>query len=367
VSGGLLLRSFVSVLGVDPGFRADRLLTLQMSVPARYTTPEARLAFYDELEARLEALPGVVEVGGTTRLPLGSTNVTTTLDVDGRGVPRAEWPEVEMRRAVFDYFAAMRIPVLRGRAFEREDHLQAPAVAVINEALESRVFPGEDPIGKRVRFTETQPWLTIVGVIGNIRHASLEEEPRPELYISYRQGPPVGPYLAIRTAGDAVALGASVRQAIRDLGADPPTQLQTMEEVRSSSVAERRFVLLLVGVFGVLALSLAALGVFGVITLIAAERTTEVGIRMALGARPPDVLKMMLGQAGRLTLAGVAIGALAALALTPLLKAQLFGVSAQDPLTFLVVAAGLLMTAVAAAYIPARRAMSVDPVNALRN
>ena len=367
VSGGLLLRSFVSVLGVDPGFRADQLLTLQMSVPARYTTPEARLAFYDQLQARLEALPGVVDVGGTTRLPLGSTNVTTMLDVDGRGVPRAEWPEVEMRRALFDYFSAMGIPVLRGRAFGREDNLQAPPVAVINEALASRVFPGEDPIGKRVRFTDTGAWLTIVGIIGNIRHASLEEEPRPELYVSYRQGPPVGPYLVLRTEGDAVALSASVRQAIRDLGADPPTELQTMETVRSSSVAERRFVLLLVGVFGVLALLLAALGVFGVITLIAAERTTEVGIRMALGATPPDVLRMMLGQAARLTLTGVVIGAVVALALNPLLKAQLFGVSAQDPLTFLAVAAGLLITAVAAAYIPARRAMSVDPVHALRN
>ena len=171
----------------------------------------------------------------------------------------------------------------------------------------------------------------------------------------------------LRVQTDAVALSASVRQAIRDLGADPPTELQTMETVRSSSVAERRFVLLLVGVFGVLALSLAALGVFGVITLIAAERTTEVGIRMALGARPADVLKMMLGQAARLSATGVLIGALGALALTPLLEAQLFGVGAQDPLTFLVVAAGLLTTAVAAAYLPARRAMSVDPVNALRN
>jgi putative ABC transport system permease protein len=367
VSGGLLMRSFVSVLGVDPGFESEQLLTMQMSVPARYDTAEGRIGFYDELEARLEALPGVVEVGGTTRLPLGSTNVTTTLDVEGRAVQPAERPEVEMRRAVFDYFSAMRIPVIRGRSFTREDNAQAQPVAVINQTLATRAFSGEDPLGRRIRFSPTQPWLTIVGVIGDIRHASLEEQPRPEVYITYRQGPPVGPYIVIRAHREAAALAGPVRQAVRDLGADPPTQLQTMDAVRSSAVAERRFVLLLVGVFGVLALGLAALGVFGVITLIAAERTTEVGIRMALGATPPDVLRMMLGQAARLTVTGVAIGAVVALTLTPLLKAQLFGVGAQDPVTFIAVAAGLLLTALAAAYIPARRAMSVDPVNALRH
>lgn len=367
VSGGLLLRSFVSVLGVDPGFNPDQLLTLQMSMPARYTTTEARLGFYDELEARLEALPGVVDVGGTTRLPLGSTNVTTMLEVEGRGTPRAEQPEIEMRRAVFDYFSAMGIPVLRGRSFSREDTADTPAVAVVNEALASRVFPGEDPLGRRVRFAPTQPWLTIVGVVGNVKHASLEEADRPELYISYRQGPPVGPYLVIRTSDAAAALAGPVRQAIRELGADPPTDLRTMEAVRSASVASRRFVLMLVGVFGVLALALAALGVFGVITLIAAERTTEVGIRMALGASPSDVLRMVLGQAARLAAAGVAAGGAIALALTPLMRAQLFGVGAQDPATFAAVALALLLTALAAAYVPARRAMRVDPVNALRN
>jgi putative ABC transport system permease protein len=367
VSGGLLLRSFVTVLGVDPGFNAQQLLTLQMSVPARYTTTEARLGFYDELEARLQSLPGVVALGGTTRLPLGSTNVTTMLDVEGRGTPRAEQPEVEMRRAVFDYFGAMGIPLVRGRTFSREDAVGMPTVAVVNEALAARVFPGEDPLGKRVRFAASQPWMTIVGVIGNIKHASLEETARPELYITYRQGPPVGPYLVIRTRDDAAALSGAVRQAIKDLGADPPTGLQTMEAVRSSSVAARRFVLMLVSIFGALALGLAALGVFGVITLIAAERTTEVGIRMALGATPADVLRMVLGQAMRLTLAGVAAGAAVALALAPMLQAQLFGVGAHDPLTFAAVAAGLLTTALAAAYLPARRAMRVDPVNALRN
>jgi putative ABC transport system permease protein len=367
VCGGLLLRSFVSVLHVDPGFNPEQLLTMQIAVPPRYTSHEARLGFYDDLETRLKALPGVVAVGGTTRLPLGSTNVTTMLEVEGRAVPRAELPEIEMRRALFDYFRAMTIPVIRGRTFTREDNSQAQSVAVINTALAQRVFPGEDPVGKRVRFSGDQSWMTIVGVIGSVKHGSLEEVPRPELYITYRQGSPVGPYLVVRTTGDASTLATSVRQAIREVGADPPRDVRSMEAIRSNSVAARRFVLLLVGTFGVLALVLAALGVFGVITLIAAERTTEVGIRMALGAAPSQVLTLVLGQALRLTLAGVIIGAVAAIVLAPVMKAQLFGVAAVDPLTYVGVALALLLTALLAALIPARRAMSVDPVQALRN
>jgi len=367
VCGGLLLRSFVSVLHVDPGFNPEQLLTMQIAVPPRYTSHEARLGFYDDLETRLKALPGVVAVGGTTRLPLGSTNVTTMLEVEGRAVPRAELPEIEMRRALFDYFRAMSIPVIRGRTFTREDNSQAQSVAVINTALAQRVFPGEDPVGRRVRFSGDQSWMTIIGVIGSVKHGSLEEVPRPELYITYRQGSPVGPYLVVRATGDASALATSVRQAIRELGADPPRDVSSMEAIRSNSVAARRFVLLLVGTFGVLALVLAALGVFGVITLIAAERTTEVGIRMALGAAPSQVLTLVLGQALRLTFAGVIIGAVAAIVLAPVMKAQLFGVAAVDPLTYVGVALALLLTALLAALIPARRAMSVDPVQALRN
>ena len=367
IGAGLLLRSFVSVLGVDAGFQPDRLLTLQMSLPVHLTAPAARVGFYDNLEARLRALPGVSKVGGTTRLPLGSTSVTTVIEVQGRAISPADRPEVEFRRAVFDYFGTMGIPLLRGRLFGPEDQLGGPAVAVANAALASRVFPGDDAVGKKIRTGgSTGPWIEIVGVVGNIKHRNLEETPRPELYITYRQGPPVAPFLAIKTADDPATIVQSVRQVIREAGADPPTDVRTMEQIRSSSVGERRFVLLLVGLFGGVTLVLAGLGVYGVITLIAAERTAEVGIRLALGASPMQVLSLVIGHAMRLAATGIALGTMAALALTPLLAWQLFGIGATDPVTYGTVALTLAFTAACAALVPARRAMRIDPARTLK-
>jgi putative ABC transport system permease protein len=367
IGAGLLLRSFVSVIGVHAGFESDRLLTMQMGVPARFADPPSRLRFYDDLEARLRAVPGVTRVGGTTRLPLGSTSVTTYVEVDGRDTPPADRPEVEFRRAVFDWFGTMGIPLVSGRLFAEEDAVGTPSVAVVNTAFVARVFPGEDPVNKRVRLGgSTGPWTTIVGVVGSIRHRNLEETPKPELYISHRQNPPVSPFLAIKTAGDPASLAPAIRQAIREAGADPPTDVRTMEQIRSSSVGERRFVLALVGLFGALTLVLAALGVYGVITLVAAERTTEVGIRLALGASPTQVLSLVIGQAVRLAAIGIAIGAAAALALTPLLAWQLFGIGPADPITYISVAGLLAAMAVCAALVPARRAMRIDPARTLR-
>ena len=288
----------------------------------------------------------------------------------GRGTPRSEWPEVEMRRAVFDYFGAMGIPIVRGRTFGREDGaMNAVPTAVVNTAFAERVFPGADPLDQRVRLggSATGQWITIVGVVGSIKHGSLEETPRPEIYITHRQGPPVAPYIVIRTEGAAAGVIAPIRQVIRDIGADPPTDVRTMEDIRTSSMGERRFVLLLVGLFGALALVLAALGVYSVITLVTAERTAEVGIRLALGATPPQVMRLVVGHAIRLAAGGIAAGAALALALGPVLRAQLFEVTSTDPLTYVVVAGTLALTAAGAALVPARRAMRVDPAYTLRN
>lgn len=369
VAAGLLLRSFDKLLSVDAGFRSANLLTLQMNIPARLTAPDARRAFYATFFERLEAIPGVVSVGGTTRIPLGSTNVTTTVEVEGRATAPNERPEVEFRRAMHNYFAAMGIPLLKGRAFTAADGPTAPGVAVINLAMARHVFPNEDPVGRHVRLgpNPSGPWMTIVGVIGDVRHSRLEADPAPELYINYLQNPPIAPFIALQTSSDPAAVAELVRAEARAL--DPALTLydiRTMEQIRAASVAERRFLLLLIGVFGVLALVLASVGVYGVMSLVVSERTQEVGVRLALGAEPSEVLGMIVRHAMRLAGLGVMLGLVAAAALAPLLASQLFGVQVLDPLTFATVPVLLVLVATLAALLPARRAMRVDPMSALR-
>ena len=368
-ASALLARSFLAVMSVDPGFRTERLLTLQINVPARAASAAARVAYYDDLFSRLAAVPGVLAAGGTTRLPLGSTNVTTQIAVEGRDVATPQLPEVEFRRAVGDYLGAMDIPVLRGRTFTVDDGPTAAGVCVINHAAALRLFPSEDPIGRRVRMGNSSqaPWFTIVGVIGDILHGSLEEAPKPELYVTARQNPPVSPFVVVRTSGDPAALADAVRAAIRSI--DPLTpiyDMRPMTDIRSASVSERRFLLTLVGVFGALALVLAAVGVYGVMAVVVSERTVEVGVRLALGARPWQIVRLVLSQAGALALGGIALGLAAAFAAAPLMAHSLFGVQARDTATLLTAPAALLLVAIAAAIAPARRAMRVDPIVTLR-
>lgn len=368
IGAGLLLRSFAAVLSVNPGFAVDQVLTFQISMPARYA--ESAIPFYDELKSRLMALPGVTSVGGSTRIPLGSTQVSTQLNVEGRQVRPTDLPEVQMRRSVHDFFTTMRIPVLEGRVFVDEDRSAGERIAVVNAALASRVFPNESPIGKRVQIGPNPTpngWLRIIGVVGNVKHSSLEETPKPEIYISHFQGPPNGPFLAVRTTGDAAALAAGVRSTLKSMNVDPPSNVRTMDELRRESVGERRFVLWLVGAFGAVALMLAGIGVYGVISLVVAERTNEVGVRLALGASPAQVWSMLVAQAATLGAVGVAIGAAAAFVLTPLAAALLFGVSPADPMTFIGVSLLLIAIAVVAGALPARRAMKVDPATTLRS
>lgn len=365
----LLLRSFVSVTSVNPGFDTAHVLTWQMNIPQRLTSAADRLAFYRDFFARLEALPGVVSAGGTTRVPLGSTSVTTSVQIDGLPVPVAELPEVQFRRAMHDLFGTMGIPIIRGRDFNPEDGPNAPSVAVVNETMARRLFPNQDPIGQRVR-TGPNPsgaWTTIIGVIGDVKHGGLEEELQPEMYITYQQGPPVNPFIVLRTSGDPAALAETVRVEASNIDKDLPFyNIRTMASLRSDSVATRRFVLLIVAAFGALALGLAAIGVYGVMSLIVSERTREVGVRLALGAQPTELLRMIVGQAAKLAAIGIAIGLAAALPLASLLDSQLYGIESLDPATFISVPVVLMVIATLAALVPATKAMRVDPVTALR-
>ena len=368
---GLLLRSFLSVTNVDPGFATAQLLTWQMNLPQRLATSPERLAFYRDFFARMEALPGVVSAGGTTRVPLGSTSVTTSIQIDGRPVPNSELPEVQFRRAMHTYFETMGIPVRRGRNFAPTDVATTPPVAVINETMARRLFPNQEAVGQRVRMgpNPAGAWTTIIGVIGDIRHGGLEEEPQPELYISYLQGggPPVAPFIVLRTAGDPATLAETVRAEVRQIDKNLPLyDMRTMSALRSEAVSTRRFILLIVGAFGALALGLAAIGVYGVMSLIVSERTREVGVRLALGAQPSELLGMIVGQAAKLAGIGVALGLAVSLPLAPLLDSQLYGIESFDPLTFVLVPATLLLIATLAAVVPARRAMRIDPLAALR-
>lgn len=370
VGTGLLVRSFVAVTRVDPGFNATHILTFQQNVPSRVQTPGARIEFLDELSARLAAIPGVTRIGGTTRIPLGSTQVTTQLTVEGRDVPAAHLPEVEMRRAVGDFFAAMSIPVLEGRVFDPTDRTATTGLAVVNAALAKQVFRNEAVVGRRVRIGPPSPnalWLTIVGVVGDIRHTNLEQTPRPEIYLSYLQGPPSSPFMAVRVEGDPEAVVPAIRRVISDLGADPPYNVSTMQGLRSESMAMRTFTVLLAGLFGVLALVLAGVGIYGVMALVVAERNDEIGVRSALGATPGQIVSMIVGQAGRLGSIGIAIGLAAGLGVAQIARSLLFGVSASDIVTFVAVPTLLLVVALMAAYLPARRATKISPIAAMRS
>ena len=370
VGAALLTRSFIAVVNTDPGFRTDRLLTLQVNVPAKYTTAvEKHLGFYQGLFARLEAVPGVLSVGGTTRLPLGGTNSSTQIAVEGRVPPEGQWPETDFRRAVHRYFETMDIPLRRGRIFTDADRDGAPPVAVINESFGRKFFGTEDPIGRQIRLGPSSPvrQATIVGVVGDLRHQRLDAAPNPEVYLNYLQAPPYAPLVVIRTAADPAELAPSIRNALRDVDASIlPLNIKTMSELRSASVAPRVFLMALLAAFSVLALVLAGVGVYGVLSLVVAERTREIGIRLALGASPRGMLALVVNHALLLSIAGVGAGIAMTMLLSPVVASQLYGVGPSDPATIAATAGGLLLLSLVAALVPAARAMRVDPITTLR-
>jgi predicted permease len=366
---GLLVRSFIAVLNVDPGFETNHVLSVQVSTPRAYDTPDKRREFYRRLFARLEAVPGVAAVGGTTRLPLGGANSNTRLVIEGRDTANGTF-DVGLRRAMHDYFAAMQIPIVRGRGFTAADGPDAPRVVLVNQALAARVFPGEDPIGRRMTLGDNAGigTATIVGIVGDVRHGGLESAPEPEVYIHYLQNPPSAPLIVMRTNSDPAAVAAAVRDAVKEIDVSVPLfDMKTMAELRSASMTERRFVTWIALIFGAVALVLAMVGVYGVMAVAVGERTQEMGIRIALGADPVKLLALVVRQGLGLAALGIAAGVAISMAVAPLLATQLYGVTPRDPITFAGVPLVLLAAAAAACAVPALRAARVDPIAALRS
>jgi putative ABC transport system permease protein len=373
IGAGLLINSFIHLRHVDPGFRSEKLLTMKIVLPeTRYPNKQGRSLFYDELLRRIEALPGVAATAVATDLPLTNTGNSLGIAMEGRADPAPDRMPIIITRVVSPaYFKTMSIPLLDGRVFTDGDKSDSPPIVVISETMARRFWPGENPLGKRIkvgRSTSSWPWLTVIGVVKDVRQYELIIEPKPQMYVPYQQAEFFEPRaLVIRTNFNPLSLAGTVRQTVWEIDKDQPvSDISTMEEVIADSVAQQRFSMLLLGIFAGLALVLAAVGIYGVMSYSVAQRTREIGIRMALGAQRSDVLKMTIGSGLRLVLVGAAIGLVAALVLTRVMSSLLFGVSPTDPLTFISISIVLIGVAVLASYVPALRATRVDPIFALR-
>jgi putative ABC transport system permease protein len=373
IGAGLLINSFVRLRSIDAGFKPDNLLTMQMVLPAsRYNEANKRTAFYDELLRRIHSLPGVQSAGIITNLPLTFKGNSVGITVEGRPEPPPdEAPIIATRVISPGYFQTMGIRQIAGRPFNENDTGDSAEVIVISETMARTVWPGEDSLGKRIklgRYNSDSPWMTVVGVVGNVRQFELETETRAQMYLPYTQAGFFTPRdLVVRTTVDPLSLAAAVRNEVWAVDKDQPvSNISTMEEILSESVAKQRFNMLLLAVFAAIALVLAGVGIYGLISYSVTQRTHEIGIRMALGATSRDVLAMVIGQGLKLVVAGIAIGLVAALALTRVMASMLFGVQATDPVTFAAISVVLAAVAMLASYIPARRATRVDPMIALR-
>jgi len=375
VGAGLLMRSFQRLRQVDIGFKPDKLLTMRMVLPMpKYAKPENRRAFYDELLRRVDELPGVESAGMISFLPLSTSGMKFSFSVEGRNQPNDMQLPFALYRVVSpDYFNALGVALQRGRLFDSRDSATSTPAIIINRHLAEQFWPGEDPTGKRLKIgpaDSPNPWATVVGVVGNVRQAGLYGELLPELYVPYAQErrPWVAPRdLVVRVNGDSAALTGAVREAVWAVDKDQPvSNVRTMDQVFAAAVSRERFQMLLLALFATLALVLACVGLYGVISYAVAQRTHEIGVRMALGAQSRDVLRLVIRQGMVLTVAGLLLGIGVGLLATRVMADMLFGVTATDAVTFASVGGLLVVVAFLACYVPARRATKVDPLIALR-
>jgi putative ABC transport system permease protein len=375
LAAGLLIRSLIELNRIDLGFNPQHVLTAQLQVPATdYPQPADVVRFHRQVTERVTQIPGVRAAGSVRVLPLARQIGDWSIKIEGRPYIPEENPNGDYQAVTPGYFEAMQLKLIRGRFLTQADREGTQPVVVINETMAGRYWPGEDAIGRQFHMgTDDKPWLTIVGIVANVRHNAVVEEGRAEMYVAHAQlpehigGAPRGMTLVIKTDGNPLAIAGSVRDAVRAIDRNlPVSDIRTMEAVAASALAQPRFVTFLLALFAGTALTLAAIGIYGTISLLVSERTQEMGIRLALGADGQTILRLVLGQGLVLTAIGVTVGLAGAVILTRTLSGLVYGVGTLDPLTFVAVPAMLCVIALLACFIPARRAAAVDPITTLR-
>jgi putative ABC transport system permease protein len=379
VGAGLLMKSFVRLQSVDPGFNSHHVLTMEISLPpTKYPSPTAGsvradsiINFFTEAQRRVAQLPGVEADACTNILPLSGTNSDSSFSIEGRDLnARGPGPDEEIRTITPDYFRVLQTPLMQGRFFNEGDTPTSPEVVIINQALAKKYWPGQDALGKRITFSDRRKpdvkWITIVGIVGNIRHRGLDVDAQPEYYVPLAQNSSRGMLLTVRSAQDPRALASAIRREIQSIDPEQPiANVRTFDTVVADSVAPRRLSVVLLGAFAAIALLLAAVGTYGVISYLVVQRTHELGVRMALGAQRRDLLTLVVGHAFRLVVLGLGLGLILALASARALSALLYSVGVFDPATFIFVPCVLGAVALVASYIPALRATRADPMIAL--
>ena len=372
IGAGLLIRSFGRVQQVEPGFVAQNVLSMRLSVAGTtYEKQPRRMSFYQQLWDRIRQMPGVESAGGSSILPLSGGNSWGSISIEGY-VPESGQSMIQAdgRVATVGYFETMKTPLIRGRFFTEQDTPESPKVAIIDENMASTYWPGVDPVGKRLKWGRVEsdsPWLTVVGVVARVKQYALDTDSRVAFYTPHQQSPYGGMYVVVRTATDPLSVAAAISREARAMDPNVPIyDVKSMEQRLTESLARRRFAMLALGVFAVVAMILAAVGIYGVMSYSVTQRTREIGIRMALGAPTQGVLKLIVGQGMLLAGVGVGIGLAGAVATTRLMASLLYGTSPTDPVTFAAIGALLASVALLACYIPARRATKVDPMVALR-
>jgi predicted permease len=373
VGAGLLVRSFAKLQQVPPGFNPNNTLTLELTLTGRkYADPQVAVETYRRLWERLAGLPGVASAGSVSALPLSQMFAWGPISVEGRPLaPGEQFINADIRIVSGDYFRTMEIPLVKGRFFDERDTRTSMRVVIIDQHMAEELWPGEDAVGKRIRgggADSTAPWITVVGVVGRVRQYALDSDSRIATYHPHTQYAVRGMNVVVRSHGDPAALTGAVRAAIHAIDPDVPIYgVRTMEQRVSDSLATRRFSMLLLTLFAVLALGLAMIGLYGVMAYLVGQGVRELGIRLALGASPTALLLMIVRQGVVVALTGVGIGLAGALALTRFMRGLLYGVDPLDPATFTAIAALLTMTAIGASYLPARRAAHIDPAVSLKN